>query len=354
MITKRTPLRIAILAPGQVFPAWPSASVARVTEALIQGLLEAGHYVTVAAAASSKLQCELIPVCQDGIDLSYDPGFQMMEDAKQRCLEIVAENCHRLDIVHGQGFDVGYFKSSRFLEALDFPNITTCHSCIDVRDLDYFAACKNNLIAISENQKNACPNANFVATIHHGLDPSPFPIIVEPDDYLCFLGRIDRHKQPHIAMELAIQANMKVKVAGRIDETDPTRYFDHFCRQYLDHPLVEYVGELGMEDKVQLLGNARCNLHPTGFREPFGLTVIEAGFCGTPTLAIRRGALPEVIEDGRTGVIVEDFAEGFFRLSQCFDMDRSFIASHTREWFSHTRMTSDYLETYYSVLQGDN
>jgi glycosyltransferase involved in cell wall biosynthesis len=339
-----------MLAPGQVFPAWPSASVARVTQALIQGLMEAGHCVTVVAAARSRLECELIPVCEDGIFLPYDPGFRMMRIAEQRALEIVNAIKDRLDIVHGQGFDVGQFHSSRFLEPLDFPNVTTCHSCIDICNLDYFLACRNNLIAISNNQREACPRANFVATVYNGLDPSSFPIVTDPEDYLCFLGRMERYKQPHLAMQLAIQIKMKLKVAGRIDESDPTHYFDNYCREYLNNPLIEYLGELGMDDKIRLLSRARCNLHPTGFREPFGLTVIEAGYCGTPTLAIRRGALPELIDDGRTGVLVEDFAEGFFKLPQCLKMDRSYIAQRTREQFNYKRMTADYLRVYYTVI----
>lgn len=343
-------LRVAVVAPGQSFPPWPSASVARVTEALVNGLLEAGHRVTLLAAANSKVPCELIPVSDDSIHLACDPGLHLSRRAQERTLEVIGDIRNRIDIVHAQGLDVGEFRSSRLLESLDFPNVTTCHSCIEIANLIYFNQCKSNLIAISHSQRCACPSARFVATVYNGLDPDPFPIVTEPEDYLCFLGRMDRVKQPHLAMQLAIALQMKLKIAGPIDECDPTRYFYHECRQYLRHPLVDYLGELDMEDKVRLLSMARCNLHPTGFREPFGLVPVEAGYCGTPTLAIRRGALPELVEHGRTGILVEDFAEGYFKGPLCFALDRAYIARRTRERFNYRRMASEYVQAYGQII----
>ena len=134
---------------------------------------------------------------------------------------------------------------------------------------------------------------------------------------------------------------MPIKLGGKVD-FQGERYFEEQVSPYLDHPLVEFLGELSLDDKTDLLGNARCNLHPTGFREPFGLTVLEAAFCGTPTLAIARGSMPELIEVGRTGMLVEDFVEGYHQIEQCFEMDRSYIAHRSRLLFNYKTMTKQY------------
>jgi glycosyltransferase involved in cell wall biosynthesis len=115
--------------------------------------------------------------------------------------------------------------------------------------------------------------------------------------------------------------------------------------------LVEYLGEIGFDEKVELLSHAKINLHPTNFREPFGLTVLEAAYCGTPTLAIARGSMPELIEFGRTGIWVEDFVEGFHHLEECFAMDRTYVASRARQLFNYHTMAKGYIQAYKAVLQ---
>ena len=167
-----------------------------------------------------------------------------------------------------------------------------------------------------------------MGTVYNGENPAKFPLIKRPKDYVCFLGRFDRDKDPHLAIELAISLGIKIKVAGKID-WQAEGYFTEEVEKYFDHPLVEYLGELDFKQKVELLKNAKANLHPTGFREPFGLTVLEAAYCGTPTLALARGSMPELIEEGRTGLLVEDFVQGYEQLEQCFTMDRQYIAERS-------------------------
>jgi glycosyltransferase involved in cell wall biosynthesis len=186
--------------------------------------------------------------------------------------------------------------------------------------------------------------------VYNGEDPSQFPIVSEPEDYLCFLGRFDRDKSPHIAIQMALSLGMKIKLAGKID-VKSEGYFEEEIQPYLKDRLVDYLGELGFDEKVELLAHAKCNLHPTNFREPFGLTVIEAAYCGTPTLAIARGAMPELIEDGRTGLLVEDFIEGYNHIEKCFEMDRQYIASRARQLFNYKTMSEQYIETYRKVIE---
>jgi glycosyltransferase involved in cell wall biosynthesis len=173
--------------------------------------------------------------------------------------------------------------------------------------------------------------------------------VTSPGDYVCFLVRFDREKNPHLAIQLATNLGVRIKLAGKID-FQGEEYFDDCIRPYLDHPLVEYLGELEFGQEVELIAHARCNLHPTGFREPFGLTVLEAAYCGTPTLAIARGSMPELIEVGRTGMLVEDFVEGYHQIEECFAMDRNYIAQRTRLLFNYRTMTREYLEAYRRVI----
>jgi glycosyltransferase involved in cell wall biosynthesis len=179
---------------------------------------------------------------------------------------------------------------------------------------------------------------------------SLYPFVAEPEDYLCFIGRIDPVKQPDVAIELAIQTGMHIKVAGGIGGWEAEQYFESKVKPLLKHPLAEFLGEVGWEDKIRLISNASCNLHPTGFREPFGLSVLEAGYCGTPTLAINRGALPETILDGKTGVLVEDFAEGCGRLGDCLTLNRRAISESFRQRFSQRQMALNYLRVYERLL----
>jgi glycosyltransferase involved in cell wall biosynthesis len=338
-------------APGASFPAPPSHSIDRIIETLIDGLVELGQRVLVFAPASSEVKGELIPVGSSPVLLKDDPGGVKMQAAHARARKEIDKRRGEIQVVHAHSIDIpNTLYSTHLLEDLDIPNVTTLHSAIDIANYNYFSKCKNRIIACSQNQVKACPSMNFFDIVYHGLDCAGFPFVDQPDDYLCFLGRIAAVKQPHLAMQLAIQHGMPIKVAGEIalDESGK-RYFAEI-EPLLSHPLVEYLGEIGFDEKIQLLSHARCNLHPTGFREPFGLSVVEAGFCGTPTLAIRRGALSEVVREGETGVLVEDFVEGCYRLDECMDLDRRRVSEYSRARFNHLRMAYDYIRVYRRLL----
>lgn len=347
-------MRIAIpTGSGAVFPAPACHSIARVTEFLVRGLKELGHEPCILAPATSRIDCEVIPICDSPVLLEEDPEFRIARDVQHAMLRKLQTMLPGLDIVHAHGIEIASkLFTTGMLQEIDFPNVTTCHTCIELVDLDYFLNLRNPLVSVSDNQRRACPTLNFVATVHNGLDPSDFPVTTAPGDYLCFLGRLVPGKQPHVAMELAIRLGIELRIAGPPDYVFARDYFESQCKPYFRHPLIKYLGELGFSDKVSLLANARCNLHPTGCREAFGLTIVEAGYCGTPTLAIRRGSLPELIEDGRTGVLVEDFAEGYHRIHECFQLDRGHISASTRSRFNYRRMALAYERVYHEVITG--
>jgi glycosyltransferase involved in cell wall biosynthesis len=341
-------MRIAIVAsPAIPVPPPRYGGTELVIHYLIRGLMAAGHEPILLASGDSKVDCELIPIVREAL---YFPRYKKdipAHERKQARVNAVTRRklrdlLPRIDIIHSHGFDLLPFRN--------FPNLTTLHGPINFDMLRYYQKRKDLYFAsISENQQAGFPELNYMGVVYNGEDPAAFPMVAEPDDYVCFLGRFDRDKNPHLAIQLAVNLGIHIKVAGKIDY-QAEGYFDEEVKPYFDNPLVEYLGELGFEEKVELLSHAKCNLHPTGFREPFGLDVLEAAYCGTPTLAVARGSMPELIEEGRTGMLVEDFVEGYHQIHECFDMDRNYIATRARMLFNYTTMAEQYVRTYQRVL----
>lgn len=348
-------MRIAIIADPYVpVPPQKYGGTEQVVYNSIKGLIELGHEPVLFAPGDSVVPCELIPTVSRAIGF---PNIRSEVAAHERKVTIInrnteallRKNLSRLDFIHShskpkQGINMRKFRH--------FPHAITLHGPMLFEELDFFARHSDlNYITISKNQQAAFRGLNYVGVVSNGEDPSDFPIVQTPDDYVCFLGRFDREKNPHLAIQLAISLGIPIKIAGKIDHLGDG-YFKEEVEPYLRHPLVEYLGELDFEAKVDLVSRARCNLHPTGFREPFGLTVIEAAYCGTPTLAINKGAMPELIEQERTGLLVEDFIEGYDRLTECFEMDRLYIAKRARTLFNYRTMAEQYVKTFETVLAG--
>lgn len=346
-------MRIAMVASPQVPVPPPKYGGSELVVAnLIKGLKERGHEVILLGSGDSRIDCELIPIVDKAI---YFPATKaVLPQFNKRLAQINKQTgktlralLPRLDIIHSHGYDMRPFQ--------DFPNVTTIHGMIGFNslpnNLSYYLARRDfNWVSISKNQQKAITALNYIDVAHNGEDPADFPIVEKPKDYVCFLGRFDRDKNPHQAIELAINLGTKIKIAGKIDYL-AEGYFQEEVERYLKHPLVEYLGELDFKDKVKLLSGAKCNLHPTGFREPFGLTVLEAAYCGTPTLALARGSMPELIEDGHTGLLLEDFVEGYENISRCYEMDRGYIARRARRLFNYQRMSLKYLRAYRKVIK---
>jgi len=315
---------------------------------LIKGLKEEGHEPILFGPGDSTVDCEVVPIVQKHTFFPKRPRELILfkryiKQVNRRTAKKIRQRLDVLDVIHSEEYDLKEFA--------DFPNVTTLNGPITFDNLRYFSERKKlNYVSISDNQRDAYPDLNYIGTVYNGEDPSEFPIIRRPKNYVCFLGRFDEEKEPHLAIELAINLGIKIKVAGKTDFLG-YRYFREKVRPLLEHPLVEYLGEVGFEDKVKLLSNAKCNLHPTGFREPFGLTVLEAAYCGTPTLAIARGAMGELIEHEKTGMLVEDFIEGFHAIDKCFRMNREYIASRARKKFNYQNMTKGYIRAYRKAIR---
>jgi glycosyltransferase involved in cell wall biosynthesis len=350
-------VRIAIVAEPYVqIPPPYYGGIEQMIFYLVRGLIDAGHEPILLAPGDSDVECELIPTVDTALSFPSNKKdmrkhTSLVKKATRRTERLLRELLPDIDIIHSHGFDLKRFNG--------FPNLTTLHNPIEFqsdeyyqnrRGISYYEKRKELYYAsISKNFQNSFPDLQYAGVVYNGEDPDDFPIVYEPEDYVCFLGRFDRDKSPHLAIQLAISRGIKIKLAGKIDHKSES-YFQEEIAKYLKHPLVEYLGELGFDEKVELISHARANLHPTGFREPFGLTVIEAAYCGTPTMAIARGSMPELIEQGRTGVLVEDFVEGYHRLDECMKMDRIYVASRARQLFNYRTMTEQYIETYKKII----
>jgi glycosyltransferase involved in cell wall biosynthesis len=351
-------MKIAIVASPYVpVPPPKYGGLEKVIHYLVKGLKEEGHEPILLAPGDSTEDCEIIPIVEKS--LSFPKDKSKLADFDKKVLQInrdtkriVKELLPSIDVIHSHSyrFDMREFAT--------FPHVITLHGPI-VLDKDknnnipinfYMGREHLNYISISKNQQDTYPNLNYLDVVYNGEDPKEFPVIMQPQNYVCFVGRFDREKNPHMAIQLATNYGIKIKLAGKIDVSG-NDYFEEEIKPYFKNPLVEYMGELNAKETTKLLSRAKINLHPTGFREPFGLSVLEAAYCGTPTLAISRGSMPELIQNGHTGKLVEDFVEGFHHVDECFNMNRDYIAKRSRHKFNYKNMAKGYIKAYKKAIK---
>ena len=250
-------------------------------------------------------------------------------------------------------FDVLHFH----IDLLQFPlirdfadrTVTTLHGRLDLPDLAPFYRTfpEVPLVSISDHQRLPMPPVNWVGRVHHGVPSRLLPFNATPQGgYLAFLGRISPEKRPDRAIEIAVRANMPLKIAAKIDNVDRAYWESTIAPLVERHPNVEYIGEIDESQKGIFLGNASALLFPIDWPEPFGLVMIEAMACGTPVVAFRAASVPEVIEPGRSGFIVRNVEEAVEAVSRLPQLDRAVVRSCFDRRFTVERMADDYLEIY--------
>jgi glycosyltransferase involved in cell wall biosynthesis len=255
----------------------------------------------------------------------------------------VIEHVNEFDLIH---FHTGYqhFPVGRFLSV---PHVTTLHGRLDLPDLiNVFERFRNEpLISISNAQRRPLPWANWHATIYHGLPKDLFDFQPTQGDYLAFLGRISPEKGADRAIEIAKRVSMPLKIAAKVDRAD-RRYFKREIEPLLTQSHVEWVGEISDKQKNEFLGNAYALLFPIDWPEPFGLVMIEAMACGTPVIAYNRGSVPEVMENGVTGFIVNEIEQAVEAVGRVRDLSRASCREVFEKRFTASRMASDYVEAF--------
>ena len=340
-------MRIAQVAPlYECVPPRLYGGTERVVAYLTDELVRHGHDVTLFASGDSKTLARHVAIGRSATRL--DPDCRDPLARHIVLLERVFSRVAEFDIVH---FHIDYLHfplSRRYGE----PNLTTLHGRLDIPDLRYLydEYAEMPVASISESQRKPLPDLNWQGTVYHGLPTDLYPYQARPEGYLAFCGRISSEKRPDRAIRIAERAGVKLLMAAKVDAAD-REYFEDVIRPMLASPWVEYIGEIGEAEKGEFLGNARALLFPIDWPEPFGLVMIEAMACGTPTIAYDRGSVREVLTDGVSGYIVSDEDEAVRAVERARSFDRLRCRRIFERRFSAQRMMSDYLALYDRVIE---
>ena len=339
-------MRIAQIAPLiESVPPRLYGGTERIVSYLTEELVALGHDVTLFASGDSITAANLVPCRPKALRLDASvrdpvPYYMLM-------LDRVRQRADEFDILH---FHIDQFQFPSFRPIAD-RTVTTLHGRQDLPDLLplYLGFDAMPLVSISDAQRLPVLSANFVATVYHGLPVDLLRPSGPCGDYVAFLGRISPEKRPDRAIAIARALGIPLKIAAKVDRVDEA-YFRTQIEPLLDGPGVEFIGEINEHQKTQFLGNARALLFPVDWPEPFGLSMIEAMACGTPVLAFRCGSVPEIVDDGVTGAIVETMDEAIAALPRVFALDRTKVRRRFEQRFSATRMAKDYVWVYHSLL----
>jgi glycosyltransferase involved in cell wall biosynthesis len=316
----------------------------RVIHWLTEELVALGHDVTLFASGDSRTSARLEPMWDRAIRLDgsvRDPNalhIVMLERVRQRAAEF--------DILH---FHLDYYPFSLFSRQ-PTPFVTTLHGRLDLPEHQpVFSAFPSvPVVSISNAQRRPAPHAVWVRTVHHGLPEDLLqPRPVQPS-YLAFLGRIAPEKGITCAIRIAERCGLPIKIAAKVDRAD-VDYFEADVRPLLGLPHVEFIGEIGDAQKAEFLSAAVALLMPINWPEPFGLVMIEAMACGTPIVAYNRGSVPEIVEDGLTGFIVEDELSAIGAIHRVMGLSRAAVRHRFEQRFTARRMATEYLSVYRSL-----
>jgi glycosyltransferase involved in cell wall biosynthesis len=339
-------MRIAQVAPlYESVPPKYYGGTERVVSYLTEELVRQGHEVTLFASGDSETNARLVAACRRSLRL--DKRYQGEMAHHLVMLERVFQCADEFDIIH---FHVDYlhFPLSR-REAVT--HVTTLHGRLDIPDLVplYQEFREMPVMSISNAQREPLPWANWQATVYHGLPADIYRFHPEPGSYLAFLGRISPEKRVDRAIEIATRVGIPLKIAAKIDRVDH-EYFEVKIAPLLDNSLVEFVGEIGDEEKDELLGNAYALLFPIDWPEPFGLVMIEAMACGTPVIAYRGGAVPELLDPGQTGFIVEGLEDAVEAVRRIAQLSRKRCREVFEQRFTAMRMAHDYVQQFERLI----
>lgn len=344
-----TPMHIAQIAPlHEAVPPKLYGGTERVVAHLCDALVDLGHEITLFAAADARTRARLMPVREESIRL--DSAALKSDLAAHLAMLYEVKRCAaQFDILHFHT-DMLHFP---FFESCAANCVTTVHGRLDIKDLGsaYARWDMFGLVSISDAQRGPLPDANWLATVGHGLPNDLYRLQIKPEGkYLAFLGRISPEKRPEVAIRIALQAGLTLRIAAKVDAVDAA-YFEEVVRPLLHHPSIEFIGEIGDAEKSAFLGNALALVVPIDWPEPFGLVMIEAFACGCPVIAWDRGSVPEIVEHGVTGFVVRNDEEALKAISRIAEIDRRTVRATFERRFSAASMAQAYLDVYRSVLK---
>ncbi len=340
-VQKKISLRVALISPiawrtpPRHYGPWESF-----VSLLCEGLIKRGVDVTLFATGESTTKGKLRSVCQVGYeeDKNIDPKvWESLHIAN------VFQSADEFDIIHNN-FD---FLPLTYSGLVDTPVLTTIHGFSSEKILPVYEKYNESTYYVSISNSDRNSGLNYIDTIYHGIDLNQFTYRDLPEDYLLFFGRLHRDKGPKEAIEIAKRSNKKLIMAGIIQDEG---YFKYEVEPHLNEQIT-YIGSVGPKERNELLGKALALLHPIHFQEPFGLSVVEAMACGTPVIAYNKGSMPELIEDGINGFLVNDIDGALRALENISSIDRRKCREIVEGKFSVDRMVDEYIKVYEKILK---
>jgi glycosyltransferase involved in cell wall biosynthesis len=339
-------LKIAQIAPlYESVPPVTYGGTERVVSYLTEELVAQGQDVTLFASGDSQTSAKLVPGSPRSLRLSGHCIDHLAHHIAM--LDDVMRMAPEFDVIHFH-IDYMHFPLSRYCA---LPSLTTLHGRLDLPDLlpVYKKFPDAPLVSISLSQRKPLPRVNWIGNVSHGLPMDLLSFQPQAGGYLAFLGRISPEKRVDRAIEIARRAGMPLKVAAKIDKAD-REYYESTIKPLMSDPHVEFIGEIGEHEKSEFLGNAYAYLFPIDWPEPFGLTMIEAMACGTPTIAFNCGSVSEVMQEGLTGFIVEDMDQAVAAVEKIGTIERTACRNVFEKRFTATHMAEKYLDLYQSMV----
>jgi len=328
-----------------------------VVSTLTEALVERGHDVTLFAPADSRTSARLVPIVPAAL-WHIDPPTNDFGSVRSSVYRTILEEIDEFDVVHSH-LDVHGFPLA---DTPRRPLVTTLHGRLDVPNLlpIYRAFEQLPLVSISAAQRRPLASANWVATVHHGIDVDQFTFRSGRGQYLAFLGRISPDKGLDIAINVALLTGQRLIIAARpplpfVHDPEVQRdrqYYEHVIEPLLREPGIELIGEVGGREKDEFLGKASALLFPIRWPEPFGLVMPEALACGTPVVALRDGSVPEIVEHGRTGFVGHDEGDLVAAIQRLDEIDRAECRAVAEERFSPEAMAIRYEQVFDALLEG--
>lgn len=337
-------MKIAQIAPlAESCPPRLYGGTERIVSYLTEELVHQGHDVTLFASGDSITSAELVRCSK--MALRLDPDVRDMTPHHIMMLDQVARRADEFDVLHFHIDHLHYPLVRPFADRI----VTTLHGRLDLPDSKPFYAAfpDHPLVSISNAQRRPMPPVNWLGTVLHGLPENVLPLRHAPSgDYFAFLGRISPEKGPDKAIEIAASAGVPLKIAAKIDAADRRYWEEVIAPMVAAHPNVEFIGEINELQKADFLGNARALLFPICWPEPFGLVMIEAMACGTPVIAFAHGSVPEVIDHGVSGFVVNTLDEAVAAAHSVGTLERHAIRARFEQRFTAERMAKNYLSAY--------
>jgi glycosyltransferase involved in cell wall biosynthesis len=335
-------MKIAVLAPV----AWRTpprhyGPWEQMASNLCEGLVNAGMDVTLFATGDSLTAGKLDYIIKKGYEEDWEQDAKVLE-----CLHIsnLMEKANTFDLIHNH-FDFLPLTYSRLIST---PMVTTIHGFSSEKIVRVYQKYNDISHYVSISDANRHPDLQYAATVYNGLDSGNFTFNQDAEDYLLFFGRLHPDKGVLEAIEIAKRSNRKLKIAGIIQDE---HYFKTAIEPLLDEEII-YLGAAGPEQRNELLGHAYALLHPISFAEPFGLSVAEAMLCGTPVIAFNKGSMPELINHGKTGFLVDNIPEAVDAVSKIPTINRENCRNWALSKFTSKKMVEDYLTLYHQLLNG--